>query len=90
MVHIPWVTEGLPICASEPVGAGSKDADDFIGSFPGRSESSFRWVFGCQRNLAHNPVPDSEGARFDPRKLLFGRMTRRFLLGPRLPSRMQG
>lgn len=63
MFDILWMTEGFTIVVSQSVRSRSEDADDLIGSFLGRSEGSFRWIFSCQGDLVHDLVADSEIAR---------------------------
>ncbi|KAI5334533.1 hypothetical protein L3X38_024666 [Prunus dulcis] len=63
---IPWLTEALAICIPKSVRSRSKYVDDLTWSFPRRSEGSFRWIFGCQGDLAHDPVSNYERARFHP------------------------
>ncbi|CAL2227854.1 unnamed protein product [Prunus armeniaca] len=66
MLYIPRMTEGLSVGVSESISPRSLDTDDFVGSFPGRSEGSFRRILCCQRDLSHDPVSDSERAGSDP------------------------
>ncbi|CAL2270929.1 unnamed protein product [Prunus armeniaca] len=51
---IPRMTEGLVAGVSQSVCSRSEDTDDLIRPFPGRSEGSFRWIFGRQGDLAHD------------------------------------
>ncbi|CAL9024225.1 unnamed protein product [Prunus brigantina] len=76
MLYIPRMTEGLSVGVSEAISSRSPDADDLVGSFPGRSEGSFRGVIGCQVYRPHDPISNSERSGSDsgvivPRDALF-------------------
>ncbi|CAL8112645.1 unnamed protein product [Prunus armeniaca] len=66
MLYVPRMTEGLSVRVSESVSPRSLDTDDFVGSFPGRSDGSFRRILSCQRDFSHDPVSDLERAGSDP------------------------